>query len=233
MTTQDISAALAAVAPSAAGGDAWIAALAPAMEKYNIACSPHRIAMFIGQVAEESGFHPVEEDLYYSTAERIHEVWPSRFPTLAAARPFVGQPQKLANRVYASRLGNGNELSGDGWKFRGAGLIQLTGRTAFTSFGATVGKTPEEAAAWCLTKEGAAESACWFWSKNNLNSLADAWDITRATERINGGLTNLAQRKKLCNQALSAMPVGGAVAAPVAQPADPADQLDAEYNPGS
>jgi len=175
------------------------------MEKYGIAATPHRVAMFIGQVAEESGFHPIEEDLCYRSALRLCEVWPRRFPIVTYALPYVNAPEKLANKVYAGRLGNGDEASGDGWRFRGAGLIQLTGRALFTRFGVTVDKSAEDAAAWCLTKEGAAESACWYWHVNELNPLCDTWQIARVTERINGGLTNLATRERLCAKALHAL----------------------------
>jgi putative chitinase len=132
-------------------------------------------------------------------------VWPREFPTVESAQPYIDNPEKLADVVYADRLGNGDASSGDGWEFRGEGLIQLTGRSLFTTFGETVGKSPEDTAAWLLTPEGAAASACWYWNTRNLNPLADAWEVTRTTVVINGGTTNLADRLRLCNAALAAI----------------------------
>ncbi len=195
--------ALAAVAPdlSDADVDAWADALAPAMGAAGIT-TPRRAAAFLGQVAEESGgFSTLTEDLTY-TAQRMCQVWPARFPCVAAATPYAGNPQRLACHVYAGRLGNGVEATGDGWTYRGRGLIQLTGRALYEQFGASCSRTAEQAAAYLETKEGAAASATWYWSLRKLNPLADTWSITAITRMVNGGTTNLADRIRLSNAAL-------------------------------
>ena len=197
---------VAAVAPRLSDTElaAWLDALTPALTANGIA-DTLEIAAFLGQVAEETGgFQVFEENLHYSAA-RLCVVWPSRFPSLAAAAPYAMQPEKLANNVYASRGGNGNAASGDGWRFRGQGLIQLTFRNNFADFGKSIGKTAEEAAAYVATREGAAASAAWFWHRAKLNSLADGWQITAITRVVNGGLTNLAQRVQDSDTARDAM----------------------------
>jgi predicted chitinase len=206
-----IVAAVGAVAPTV-DADVWAAALAVPMATYAIAATDNRLAAFMGQVAEETGgFTVMQENLHYQAA-RLCAVWPGRFPSLTDAEPYAMNPEKLANKVYAGRLGNGDEASGDGYRFRGMGLIQLTGRSLFTSFGRTVGKSAEDAAAWCLTPEGAAASACWYWATRKLNPYADAWEITEITKLVNGGLTNLDTRLRLSNAALAAIKAAAPVA---------------------
>jgi len=112
------------------------------------------------------------------------------------AQQYEKQPQKIANRVYASRMGNGPEESGDGWRFCGRGLIQVTGRDNYSWFAASLHISPEEASEYMETFEGAAQSACWFWESNNLNQWADKQDILTLTKRINGGTIGLEDRKK-------------------------------------
>ena len=172
---------------------AWAAALAGPMAKAEMN-TPKRCAAFLGQLAEESAeFTATRENLNYS-AQRLMQVWPSRFPNLTIANQYAHNPEALANFVYANRLGNGNTASGDGWKFRGGGPIQLTGRSTLAAFGKTVGKTAEDAADYVATPQGGAASACWFWTTRNINPLADDWDIEGITKKVNGGLTNLDQR---------------------------------------
>jgi putative chitinase len=205
-----IAAAIASLAPSA-DRNAWAAALAPSMQSSGVT-SPKRMAMFLGQCAEETaGFAVWVEDLYYLTAERMCQVWPEQFPTQGVAAPYIGRPEALANHVYACRDGNGDEQSGDGWLFRGRGLIQLTGRSLYTDFGHAVGMEAEEAAAFCETMAGAARSACWYWCwayHGHLNTLADEWDVTEVTRLINGGLINLSARVKACATALAVLAAG-------------------------
>jgi len=195
--------ALTAVAPllTQAGRDAWIAVMTAPMLKAGIT-SVRRIAAFLGQCAVESGgFRDLEENLSYSPA-RLCQVWPDRFPTPADAQPFAYQPEKLANAVYADRMGNGDAVSGDGWNFRGRGLIQVSGRTAYQRFATAISQSLTDAMTFAATPAGAAESAALFWSENDLNTLADAWEITRITERVNGGQTDLEVRINLSNAAL-------------------------------
>jgi len=164
------------------------------LPKYNIT-TVERVAAFLAQCGHESAdFTVLKENLNYS-AEGLSKVFPKRFPTAAAAQPYHRQPEKIANRIYADRMGNGPEASGEGFKFRGRGAIQLTGKENYSKFAASVGKTLDEAVAYCETLDGAIESACWFWSTNKLNDIADKNDIVTLTKRINGGTIGLEDRK--------------------------------------
>ena len=170
-------------------------ALSKVLPKYDIN-TPERVAAFMAQCGHESvDFSVLKENLNYS-AKGLHGTWPKRFPSEAAAQPYERNPEKIANKVYSDRMGNGPEASGDGWKYRGRGAIQLTGKDNYTNFAKSVGKTVDEVVAYLDTLEGAIESACWFWKKNNLNALSDAKDMTKATKVINGGDLGLAERKK-------------------------------------
>lgn len=173
--------------------DAWAAALHPHLALRGLT-TPQRLGAFLANVAHESaGFTRLVENLHYSSADRIRVVWPSRFPTPGSAEPFVRNPQALANRVYADRLGNGSEASGEGWRYRGRGLIQVTGRANYAAAAAALGKGLDDVfLAWCETREGAAATACWWWSANGCNAIADRGDAVRLRERINGGLNGLA-----------------------------------------
>ncbi len=115
------------------------------------------------------------------------------------------QPETLANRVYSNRLGNGDEASGDGWRFRGRGLIQLTGRANYQQFAEAMTMTLDQAVEHAATEAGAADSAAWFWTVNQLNPLADAWSVDLITRKINGGMNGAAERSRLCEAALQAI----------------------------
>ncbi len=198
--------ALQAVAPrlSADQRAAWVAVLAASLPKAGIA-APRCAAAFLGQCAVESGgFLSLEEDLNYS-AERLCAVWPARFPDADSARACAFQPETLANRVYGNRMGNGDEASGDGWRFRGRGLIQITGRSAYDSFASAVSMTLDQAVAHAATQAGAADSAVWFWTANDLNALATTWSIDAMTRKINGGMEGAAERIRLCQAALQVL----------------------------
>ena len=173
----------------------WHHALAQLLPQYEIN-TPDRIAAFLAQCAHESGgFVFIKENLNYKW-QSLRKVFPKYFPTDALAQQYEKQPQKIANRVYASRMGNGPEESGDGWRFCGRGLIQVTGRDNYSWFAASLQISPEEASEYMETFEGAAQSACWFWESNNLNQWADKKDILTLTKRINGGTIGLEDRKK-------------------------------------
>lgn len=173
----------------------WHDALAQLLPQYEIN-TPDRIAAFLAQCAHESGgFVFIKENLNYKW-QSLRKVFPKYFPTDALAQQYEKQPQKIANRVYANRMGNGPEESGDGWKFCGRGLIQVTGRDNYSWFAASLQISPEEASEYMETFEGAAQSACWFWESNNLNQWADKQDILTLTKRINGGTIGLEDRKK-------------------------------------
>jgi putative chitinase len=181
-----LQAALAAAAPQADPA-IWLAPLTDALISARIDTA-HRIAAFLGQVAVEAGpgFQELAENLRYTHAERICAVFPTAFPDVAAALPCVGNPEALADAAYAGRLGNGDASTGDGWRFRGRGLIQITGRSNYTALAATLRMTPEQAADYCERPAGAAASAAWFWATRNLNPLADAWTLAAITLRVNG-----------------------------------------------
>jgi predicted chitinase/phage shock protein PspC (stress-responsive transcriptional regulator) len=167
--------------------DIWVPLLGTAFATYNLQ-SNKRMAAAVGQFLVEagSGFQEVVENLHYSTAARIHQVFPAEFPTVASAEPYVNNPVGLANRAYANKGGNGDEASGDGYLFCGRGLIQLTGRNEYSEFGSTIGKTAEQAAQYCATPAGAATSGCWYLSAKGCLPLADAWAISKITRIVNG-----------------------------------------------
>ena len=164
-------------------------------EKYEIN-TVNRAAGFLAQCGHESaGFTVLKENLNYS-ADGLNKIFKKYFPTVADATPYARNPEKIANKVYANRMGNGPESSGEGYKFRGRGAIQLTGKDNYSQFAKSVGLTVDEAVADLETLDGAIESACWFWKKNGLNAICDKDDIVLMTKRINGGTIGLDDRKK-------------------------------------
>ena len=170
----------------------WLQPLEDTFEKYEIN-TPKRQAAFIGQCQHESGnFKLLEENLHYSAAS-LMRVWPSRFPDVDVANQYANNPEKIANKVYGGRMGNTEE--GDGWKYHGRGLIQLTGKENYGNCGSGIGVDLLSDPNLLVTPEYAALSAGWFWNKKGLNSLADAGDIETMTKRINGGLIGLEDRK--------------------------------------
>ena len=156
-----------------------------------------RVAGFVAQCGHESaGFRVLSENLNYS-AKALNTIFPKYFRRAGRdANAYHRQPEKIANVIYASRMDNGDSSSGDGWRFRGGGILQLTGRYNYTEFGKAVDKTPEEAVEYVRTKKGALDSACWFWDTNNINKYCDSQDIVGMTKRINGGTIGLEDRKK-------------------------------------
>jgi putative chitinase len=184
--------------------DHWLNALNQLLPDYEIN-TPKRIAAFIAQCAHESGgFRALKENLNYKAAT-LRKIFPKYFPTDELANEYASKPNKqeaIANKVYANRMGNGDEASGDGFRYCGRGLIQLTGKDNYSWFAASLGITVEEAAEYLQTFEGAAQSACWFWETNNLNQWADKGDILTLTKRINGGTIGLEDRIKHYEHAL-------------------------------
>jgi putative chitinase len=178
----------------------WLDAMNEHLPRFNIT-TPHRVAGFISQCGHESGdFKNLEENLNYRE-ETLLRVFPRYFgPGKENPADYARNPQKLANYVYmdkhrsaAGALGNVHE--GDGWLFRGKGLKQVTGRANHEAFGKLVGMTAEQAAEYLLTKDGALESALWFWDSRNLNPIADTGDIAKLTKIINGGDIGLDDRR--------------------------------------
>lgn len=179
----------------------WCAALNGAAASFEIH-SRERWAAFLAQIAHESaGLTQLEERLSYS-AERLCAVWPRRFPTLESARPYARNPEALANRVYANRMGNGAEATGDGWRFRGRGLIQLTGRSNYQACARGIGLAVDARPDWLLEPLAAALSAAWYWSTRGCNELADVSvenpeAFRKICQIVNGGLVGIEDRTRL------------------------------------
>lgn len=175
--------------------EGYIEPLNTVAEYYEMYENPKRVAGFLAQIAHESaGFTAISENLNYSK-EGLRKVFPKYFPTDELAAQYARQPQKIANRVYANRMKNGDESSGDGWNFRGRGLIQLTGRDNYTRFAESLDMSLEEAIGYLGTPNGAVASAGWFWDNNKLNQYCDNDDFITLTKRINGGTIGLADRQ--------------------------------------
>jgi putative chitinase len=171
----------------------WVEPLEEVFHRYEIN-TPERQAAFIGQCAHESmNFTRLEENMNYS-AEGLMKTWPSRFPTLESAKPYHRNPEKIANKVYAGRMGNGPEETGEGWLYHGRGLIQLTGKDNYTLAGDALNMDFIHSPDYVLVPKYAALTAGWFWNKRNLNKEADAKDFTGMTKKINGGILGLDDR---------------------------------------
>jgi len=182
----------------------WHHALEQLFPDYDIN-TPKRMAAFIAQCSHESGgFMVLKENLNYKPAS-LRKLFSKYFPTDELAQQYCSKPNKqeaIANRIYANRMGNGDESSGDGYRFCGRGLIQLTGRSNYQSFADSLEMNINDVPEYLATFEGAAQSACWFWETNGLNKYADAGDILGLTKRINGGTIGLEDRKKHYEHAL-------------------------------
>jgi putative chitinase len=180
----------------------WLEPLEKTFAKYEIN-TPLRQAAFIGQCAHESAnFKTLEENLDYKP-ETLMKVWPSRFPDLPTAMKYAHNPQLLANKVYAGRLGNNQE--NDGWAFHGRGLIRLTGRENYERCGKAISVDLISQPSLLAQPNYAAMSAGWFWNKTGLNILADSKDYDTMTKRINGGLIGLDDRKAKIAKAISVL----------------------------
>ena len=181
--------------------DHWYHALEQALPDYDIN-TPQRVAAFIAQCAHESGgFRALKENLNYR-AVTLRKVFPKYFPNDDIANQYAQKPELIANRVYGNRMGNGDEASGDGFRYCGRGLIQLTGKQNYQNFADSIETPVEDVPEFLATFEGAVQSACWFWEANNLNQWADKSDIVTLTKRINGGTIGLEDRKKHYEHAL-------------------------------
>ena len=193
----------------------WYQIAVDMFKKYDIITN-NRIAGFMAQCAHESmDFTVLEENLNYSE-KNLLSVFGRYFgpPPKRNAAEYARKPEKIANYVYMDEFRSkqgamGNTQPGDGWKFRGRGIKQLTGRNNYTNFAKSVGMTAEQAAEYVATKQGAFESACWFWKTNNIASFADRGDIVGMSKRINGGTIGLDDRIRRWNDALAIL--GGKV----------------------
>lgn len=183
----------------------WHEAIVKILPDYEIN-TKLRVAAFLAQCAHESGnFRAIKENLNYRW-ETLRKLFPKYFPTDDLAKQYAGMPnpkkqEAIANRIYANRMGNGPEESGDGWKYCGRGLIQLTGKYNYERYAESLEISVEEASEHLTTFEGCVQSACWFWESNNLNQWADKQDMITLTKRINGGTIGLEDRIKHYNHA--------------------------------
>ena len=185
-------------------GEQWVDALNETFVRFDI-MNPLRQAAFIAQCGHECGnFKTLEENLFYK-AETLMKLWPKRFPTLEFANQYAKNPKKIANMVYANRMGNRDEASGDGYRFRGRGCIQLTGHANYYHAGKALGEDFVMQPDLVATPRYAALSAGFFWNTQKLNNLADNQDIKMMTKKINGGFIGLADREKHYNHALSVL----------------------------
>jgi putative chitinase len=204
----NLLATLKAVAPRNLELDSWVPLLQQSLPLHSIN-NHRRVAHFLSQCAQESGdFTRLEENLNYSAA-RLLQVFPSYFG-LGKRNPqeYAYAPQKLANYVYSDehrRNKLGNTQPGDGWMFRGRGLIQITGRSNYTRFARSMNMPLEQAVEYAATPKGALDSALWFWSSNSLNAVADTGTVEAVTRRVNGGTHGLAERTQKYQAALTAL----------------------------
>lgn len=181
--------------------DGWYDALVQILPKYEIV-TKERVAMFLAQTGHESVmFKFMEENLNYS-ASRLRIVFGKYFgPGKRNENNYEYNPEKIANVVYANRIGNGGTRSGDGYRYRGRGIIQLTGKANYTDFANDIGISLEDSVEYLTTKKGAVEAACWYWDTRGLNRYADTKDVYTTTRLINGGTNGLSDRNKLYRKA--------------------------------
>lgn len=183
-------------------GAQWVDPLNETFARFGIS-TPLLQAAFIGQCGHECGnFKVLEENLNYRAAT-LMKLWPKRFPNLEIANAYAGNPKKIANMVYANRMGNRDESSGDGYRFRGRGCIQLTGANGYFHAGKALGRDFWVDPDLVSTPQYAALTAGWFWSTHKCNEAAQSQDWVKLTKIINGGIIGLEERLKHINQALS------------------------------
>jgi putative chitinase len=175
--------------------DGYIEPLNTVGEYYEMFININRIAGFLAQIAHESGgFNFTKENLNYS-AKGLMTTFKKYFPDETTAKRYERKPEMIANKVYANRMKNGDEASGDGYRFCGRGLIQLTGRDNYTKFAEALEMSIEDTVSYLETPNGAVASAGWFWDNNKLNQYCDSGDFVTLTKRINGGTIGLEDRK--------------------------------------
>ena len=185
-------------------GADWVDALNETFSRFNITTNNQK-AMFIGQCGHECGnFRTLEENLNYR-AETLMKLWPKRFPSLEFAKQYEKNPKKIANSVYASRMGNRDEASGDGYRFRGRGALQCTGHSTYFHAGKALGVDFVMQPDLVATPKYAALTAGWFWETHKLNPPSDALDYQKVTKIINGGTIGLDDRIKHVQQALAVL----------------------------
>lgn len=193
------------IIPRAENLDAWYAALVKHLPEYNIN-TINRVAMFLAQCSYEStGFTVLQENLNYK-ANRLAAVFPRYFKNVDTTA-YAGSPEKVANRIYANRMNNGTESSGDGWRYRGRGIIQITGKQNYTSCSHLAWKNDEllRNPDLLCSPDGAVLSACWFWEHRGINQAADNRDVALATRLVSGGTLGLEDRKHYYDKVLAVL----------------------------
>ena len=182
----------------------WVGPLNETFAKFGIATVDEQAA-FIGQYSHESNhFRTLQENLNYRP-ETLHQLWPQRFPTMEIAAQYAHQPEKIANKVYANRMGNRDEASGDGFRFHGRGLPQLTGHDLYFHFGQFIGEDLIANPDLVATPKYAAMAGGWYWKTHNLSAAADAEDWVKVTKIINGGTFGLEERVALTKHAIAVL----------------------------
>ena len=185
-------------------GTQWVEPLNETFERFGIS-TPKQQAAFIGQCSHECGnFTKLEEGLSYA-ADRLMKIWPRRFPNMEIAQRYARNPKALANNVYANRMGNRDEASGDGYRFRGRGCIQTTGHSAYFHAGQALGVDFVMQPDLVAMPKYAALTAGFFWDTHKLNAFADSQDYVTMTKRINGGTIGLDDRKAHIAHALAVL----------------------------
>ena len=185
-------------------GIEWVGPLNETFAKFGIATVDEQAA-FIGQYSHESNhFRTLQENLNYRP-ETLHQLWPQRFPTMEIAAQYAHQPEKIANKVYANRMGNRDEASGDGFRFHGRGLPQLTGHDLYFHFGQFIGEDLVANPDLVATPKYAAMAGGWYWKTHNLSAAADAEDWVKVTKIINGGTFGLEERVALTKHAIAVL----------------------------
>ena len=185
-------------------GIEWVGPLNETFAKFGIATVDEQAA-FIGQYSHESNhFRTLQENLNYRP-ETLHQLWPQRFPTMEIAAQYAHQPEKIANKVYANRMGNRDEASGDGFRFHGRGLPQLTGHDLYFHFGQFIGEDLVANPDLVATPKYAAMAGGWYWKTHNLSAAADSEDWVKVTKIINGGTFGLEERVALTKHAIAVL----------------------------
>ena len=182
----------------------WLDPLNETFQRFGITTVDEQAA-FIGQYSHESNhFKTLQENLNYRP-ETLHQLWPQRFPTMDIAQQYAHQPEKIANKVYANRMGNRDEASGDGFRFHGRGLPQLTGHDLYFHFGQFIGEDLVANPDLVATPKYAAMAGGWYWKTHNLSAAADAEDWVKVTKIINGGTFGLDERVALTKHAIAVL----------------------------
>ncbi len=213
--------AIQAAAPRA-DVEMWVKILEPHLLESGIN-TPNQVAAMLGQAAVEAGtdFKQLAESTRYKTAAHLRAMFPYEFSSDAEAQAYIGNDERIACRAYANRYGNGNEASGDGWRFRGSGLLQLTFRANYKAFASSIQSSADQVADWVRQPEGAAASACWYWrTRPGLKAAAEAWNLVEVTTKVTGrppsDLNRHSDRVKFSDAALKAIQDDSPQANPIA-----------------